>query len=98
MSSTASPTSRATASAPVNPLLVPPAGGWIDPSKAPMSQQAILLVGPITTFYILALVAIGMRIYARRIKKISFRLSDYAVFIAALFGTAYVAMCWLGEN
>jgi hypothetical protein len=76
----------------------PPPGGWIDPSKVPMNHRAVLLLGPVTTFYILALAAIVLRVWARHIKKTSLRLSDYAVFIAAIFGTGYVAMCWLGET
>lgn len=81
-----------------NPLLVPPPGGWIDPSNEPIPTRAALLVGPVTAFYILALGAIGLRVWSRHIKKISWRLSDYAVLIAALFGTGYLAICWLGET
>jgi len=75
------------------PAMVPSPGGWLSP-KAPMSHKATLLVGPVTTFYILMLGALALRVWARRIKKIPFWLADYAVFVAAIFGTAYFAMCW----
>lgn len=77
--------------------LTPPPGGWINPSQAPMSPRAVLLVGPVTTFYILGLCSIVLRIWARYITKVAWRLSDYAVIIAAIFGTGYIAICWLGE-
>ncbi|KAK4031538.1 hypothetical protein C8A01DRAFT_21259 [Parachaetomium inaequale] len=73
----------------------PPPGGWIDPTKAPLQQAAVLLVGPVTAFYILALAALGLRVWAKYIKKAQFRFSDYAVFTAALFGTGYLAICWI---
>lgn len=79
-----------------NPLMVPPPGGWIDPSKVPMHHEAILLVGPITAFYLLDIAALALRIWARYIKKATWRLSDYAIFIAFLFGTGYIAICWFG--
>ncbi|TEY32580.1 hypothetical protein BOTCAL_0720g00010 [Botryotinia calthae] len=75
--------------------LTPPPGGWINPSEVPMSSRAALLVVPVTTFYILGLGAIVLRIWARYITKVSWQLSDYAVIIAATFGTGYIAICWL---
>ncbi|OTA64299.1 hypothetical protein K449DRAFT_394111 [Hypoxylon sp. EC38] len=87
--------SGVTPAATTTPLMVPPPGGWIDPSKVPMSPKAILLVGPVTAFYILGLVALVLRVWAKQMRKSSWRLSDYAVFIAVIFGTGYVALCWL---
>ncbi|KAI1758255.1 hypothetical protein F4782DRAFT_477152 [Xylaria castorea] len=98
MSGTAPPQGGTTPAAPLNPLTVPPPGGWIDPSKVPFSPRAILLVGPITAFYVLALAAIVLRIWARHIKKASWRLSDYAILVAAVFGTGYVSICWLAAD
>ncbi|KAF3767984.1 hypothetical protein M406DRAFT_321812 [Cryphonectria parasitica EP155] len=63
-----------------------------------MHPRAVLLVAPVTAFYILGLAAIGLRIWARHIKKVSWRLSDYTILIAAVFGTGYVAMCWLAAT
>lgn len=98
MSSTTPPSGGSMPTAPPNPLMTPPPGGWINPSEAPMSQRAVLLVGPVTTFYILGLAAVALRIWARHVKRLSWRLSDYAVFIAVVFGTGYVAICWLGKS
>ncbi|KAI0594482.1 hypothetical protein F4775DRAFT_596264 [Biscogniauxia sp. FL1348] len=95
MSGTTTPLGSATPAVATNSLMAPPPGGWIDPSEAPMHPRAVLLVGPVTAFYILGLAAIGLKIWARHIKKLSWRLSDYAVFIAAVFGTGYIALCWL---
>ncbi|KAI0175870.1 hypothetical protein GGR52DRAFT_589650 [Hypoxylon sp. FL1284] len=95
MSGTTPPGGVATTAAPPNPLMSPPPGGWIDPSKALLQQRAVLLVGPVTAFYILDLVALALRVWARRIKKVPWRLNDYAVFVAAIFGTGYFAICWL---
>lgn len=86
-----------TAAAP-NPLMMPPPGGWIDLSEAPMHHRAVLLVGPITAFYVLALAAIAFRFWARHIKRATWRLSDYSVVTAAVFGTGYFVVCWLGED
>ncbi|PSR83627.1 hypothetical protein BD289DRAFT_483228 [Coniella lustricola] len=72
-----------------------PPGGYIDPTKAPMSHKGILLVAPITTFYVLGLGAIGLRLWARHIKKISWQLSDYFVLVAAVLGAGYLAICWI---
>ncbi|KAH6649205.1 hypothetical protein F5144DRAFT_99 [Chaetomium tenue] len=80
---------------PLNPLMVPPPGGWINPTEAPRQQAAVLLVGPVTAFYILALAALGLRVWAKYIKKAQFRFADYAVFTAAFFGTGYLAICWI---
>ncbi|RYP52218.1 hypothetical protein DL768_002537 [Monosporascus sp. mg162] len=95
MSGIAPPLGGATPAAPPNPLMVPPPGGWIDPSEVFMHHRAVLLVGPVTAFYILGLAVIVLRVWARHIKKTSWQLSDYAVFIAAIFGAGYVAICWL---
>jgi hypothetical protein len=62
-----------------------------------MHHKAVLLVGPVTAFYILDLAILVLRVWARHIKKASWRLSDYAIFVAAFFGTGYIAICWLGE-
>jgi hypothetical protein len=63
-----------------------------------MHERAVLLVGPVTAFYILDLIALALRVWARHIKKTAWRLSDYAIFIAAIFGTGYIAICWIGET
>ncbi|KAI0424553.1 hypothetical protein F5Y09DRAFT_353289 [Xylaria sp. FL1042] len=75
--------------------LAPPPGGYIDPSTDPISPKAALLVGPVTVFYVLDLVVLAFRVWARRIKKATWRFSDYAIFIAAVFATGYVALCWI---
>ncbi|KAK7746794.1 hypothetical protein SLS53_001982 [Cytospora paraplurivora] len=67
----------------MNPSIAPPPGGWIDPSEDPMSHRAVLLVGPVTTFYILGLAAVALRLWARRIKKASWQ------FMAAGGGIGY---------
>ncbi|KAI0401751.1 hypothetical protein F4802DRAFT_600753 [Xylaria palmicola] len=74
---------------------VPPPGGWIDTSKASISQGGAHLVAPVTIFYLLGLIAIGLRFWARRIKKSSWQLSDYAIIVAALNSTGYLIICWI---
>ncbi|PQE13588.1 integral membrane protein [Rutstroemia sp. NJR-2017a BVV2] len=76
----------------------PPPEGWINPSEAPMHPRAVLLIGPVTVFYFLGVVAIILRIWARYLTKVSWRLSDYAVIIAFFFGTGYVAICWIAAD
>ncbi|OAG08640.1 uncharacterized protein CC84DRAFT_1203964 [Paraphaeosphaeria sporulosa] len=96
MSGTVSPTlGSVTPVAHHNPLMVPPPGGWIDPSRATMHYRAVILVAPITAFYILDLLVLLLRAWSRYIKKSSWRLSDYFIFIASIFGTGYIAICWL---
>jgi hypothetical protein len=75
--------------------MVPPPGGWRDLTKEPINAKAALLVGPVTAFYVVALFAIGLRFWARHLKKAKWRLSDYAVLVAAVFGTGYLSICWL---
>ncbi|KAI0380182.1 hypothetical protein F5Y04DRAFT_100416 [Hypomontagnella monticulosa] len=72
-----------------------PPGGYINPSQVPLSHKAVLLVGPVTAFYILDIAALALRVWARHVKRASWRFNDYAVFIAAIFGTGYFAICWL---
>ncbi|KAJ4288099.1 hypothetical protein N0V90_012116 [Kalmusia sp. IMI 367209] len=76
---------------PVNPLL---AGPFLDTSGA-LQPDAVRLVTPITVFYILAIISIGLRIWAKRIKKNALRFNDYAIFVAAVFATGYLAIIWL---
>lgn len=78
-------------------MMVPPPGGWRDLTKEPINAKAALLVGPVTAFYVVALFAIGLRFWARHLKKAKWRLSDYAVLVAAVFGTGYLSICWLGK-
>ncbi|KAI0546147.1 hypothetical protein F4679DRAFT_421649 [Xylaria curta] len=73
----------------------PPPGGWIDTSKASISPGGAHLVAPVTVFYFLGLIAIGLRFWARRIKKSSWQLSDYAIIVAALNSTGYLIICWI---
>ncbi|KAI1308252.1 hypothetical protein F5Y03DRAFT_95715 [Xylaria venustula] len=73
----------------------PPPGDYIDPSRDPISPKATVLVGPVTAFYILDIAALALRVWARHIKKATWKLSDYAIFIATIFATGYVAICWL---
>ncbi|KAI0972308.1 hypothetical protein F4678DRAFT_57575 [Xylaria arbuscula] len=82
-----------TASTMSSPAL--PTGGYIDPSRDPISPKAALLVGPVTAFYILDLAVLALRVWSRHIKKVTWGLSDYAIFIATIFATGFVAICWL---
>ena len=77
----------------VNPLL---AGPFLNTSGA-LRPDAVRLVTPVTIFYILAIISIGFRVWAKRIKKNALRFNDYAIFIAAAFATGYLAICWLGK-
>jgi hypothetical protein len=72
-----------------------PQGPFIDPATEPMPEKAILLVAPVTTFFILALVCIGLRLWSKKIKKTSLRFSDYSVLVAAVFAAGYLALTWL---
>lgn len=75
-----------------------PAGPFIDPSEHSLPPRAVLLVTPITIFFGLALTCIGLRLWAKRIKKTSLRFSDYAILVAAVFGAGYFTICWLGKG
>lgn len=63
-----------------------------------LPERAVLLVAPVTTFYLLAIICVGLRIWAKKLKKNSLRFNDYAIFIATLFATAYLSICWLGKE
>ncbi|KAF2686352.1 hypothetical protein K458DRAFT_486331, partial [Lentithecium fluviatile CBS 122367] len=81
---------------PRSPLGPPvPQGPFIDTRAKPLPSRAILLVAPVTSFYILALICIGLRIWSKRLKKNSLRFSDYAIFVAAIFATGYLSICWI---
>ncbi|KAH6657930.1 hypothetical protein BKA67DRAFT_656166 [Truncatella angustata] len=60
-----------------------------------MPPRAVLLVVPVTTFFILAIACIGLRLWAKRIKKTSLRFCDYAILVAAVFAAGYLGICWL---
>jgi hypothetical protein len=77
---------------PVNPKL------FVDTRAGPLPHKAVLLVAPITTFYIIALICIGLRVWAKRIKKTNLRFTDYAIFVAFTFATGYLGLCWLGKK
>ncbi|KAI1643796.1 uncharacterized protein F4817DRAFT_348677 [Daldinia loculata] len=72
-----------------------PTGPFIDPAKESLPPRAVLLVAPVTTFFILAIICIGLRLWAKRIKKISLRFTDYAIIVAAVFSAGYLSICWL---
>ncbi|KAI0846347.1 hypothetical protein F5Y00DRAFT_264728 [Daldinia vernicosa] len=72
-----------------------PTGPFIDPAKESLPPRAVLLVAPVTTFFILAILCIGLRLWAKRIKKISLRFTDYAIIVAAVFSVGYLSICWL---
>lgn len=52
------------------------------PTTGLTTFHARLLFGINTTFLLLALIAVILRIYARRIKRASFVAEDYCVFVA----------------
>ncbi|KAF1949854.1 hypothetical protein CC80DRAFT_456784 [Byssothecium circinans] len=70
-------------------------GPFVNLAARPLPERAILLVTPVTIFYSLAIVCIGLRIWSKIIKKNSIRFSDYAIFVAAIFATGYLSICWL---
>lgn len=72
-------------------------GSFIDTTTGPLPRKAVLLVAPVTIFYGLAIISIGLRIWGKMIKKNTIRFNDYAIFIAAIFATGYLSICWLGE-
>ncbi|KAI1458187.1 hypothetical protein F4805DRAFT_474625 [Annulohypoxylon moriforme] len=71
---------------------------FVNLSKESLPPKAILLVTPITIFYTLAIICIGLRLWAKRIKKTPFRFCDFAILIAAVFATGYFAICWLAVD
>jgi hypothetical protein len=79
-------------------LGAPPPGGFANTRDGPLPERAALLVGPVTAFYMLAIVCVGLRIWAKRFKKNSLRFNDYAIFIATLIATGYLAICWIGRE
>ncbi|KAH8722614.1 hypothetical protein GQ44DRAFT_774872 [Phaeosphaeriaceae sp. PMI808] len=71
------------------------AGPFLDLTAEPISNNAFALVVPVTIFYSLAIICIGLRIWAKLIKKNAIRFNDYAIFVAAIFATGYLCICWL---
>ncbi|RYP04375.1 hypothetical protein DL765_010215 [Monosporascus sp. GIB2] len=72
-----------------------PEGPFINPLGEPLPPRAVLLVAPLTAFFVLAMICIGLRLWAKRIKKNSLRFCDHAIVVAAVFATGYIAICWL---
>ncbi|KAI0817162.1 hypothetical protein GGR55DRAFT_673003 [Xylaria sp. FL0064] len=95
MNNTPSSSGGPMAVVPPSPMLTPPPGGWVDTSKASINPGGARLVAPITIFYFLGLFAVGLRFWARHIKKTSWQLSDYSIIIAVISGTGYVVICWI---
>jgi hypothetical protein len=84
---------------PAPPALdVSPPGGFANTRTGHLPKRAVLLVAPITIIYTLAMVCIVLRVWGKRIKKNVLRFNDYAIFVAAIFATAYLSICWLGKG
>ncbi|KAK8092857.1 hypothetical protein PG999_014444, partial [Apiospora kogelbergensis] len=71
---------------------------FIDPLNEPIPARAALLVAPLTVFFILDIICICLRIWARQIKKASLRLNDYAILVAIVFAAGYITICWIATD